>query len=253
MLAPVVAWFSDVFHYNAPGGVRNVAILRLTLNHIRYIVQPGADDWDVVFAVRSDLSSKREMALDLIDQLVQLQVVSSQSLQEIRGQLEIGGSVWAATRDGLRRRVDPTAQQAADAALSVTDAASDELRLAWAAAYGRSPNASDAWDHTIKAVEHALKPVVVPSQPTATLGAVVGALRGQPKSFASILRDNGIEQHRVGIIETFEDLLHVIWPNPDRHGDDHLRDPSLEESRAVVQVGALAVQWARDGVVFKRD
>jgi hypothetical protein len=46
--------------------------------------------------------------------------------------------------------------------------------VAWTKAYGREPDASDASDHAIKAVEALLLPVVVPKQAQAKIGQVVG-------------------------------------------------------------------------------
>jgi len=70
--------------------------------------------------------------------------------------LVLGGSAWRATDRGLVRRVDPVAQQALDTATEVGDTTTEELTEAWDRAVGREPNASDVWDHAIKAVEAAL-------------------------------------------------------------------------------------------------
>ena len=48
------------------------------------------------------------------------------------------------------------AQQALDTATEVGDTTTEELTEAWDRAVGREPNASDVWDHAIKAVEAAL-------------------------------------------------------------------------------------------------
>jgi hypothetical protein len=46
--------------------------------------------------------------------------------------------------------------------------------VAWSKAYGLHPATSDAWDHSIEALESIVKPrVVEPNNPTATLGHIV--------------------------------------------------------------------------------
>jgi hypothetical protein len=50
--------------------------------------------------------------------------------------------------------------------VAIEESASDELNEAAANAYGREPNASDAWDHSIKAVEAVLRPSSVQTTPT---------------------------------------------------------------------------------------
>jgi hypothetical protein len=46
---------------------------------------------------------------------------------------------------------------------------------------GQDTDPSDAWDHSIKAIEHILKPVVCPTNAKATLGSIVVDLRAQAR------------------------------------------------------------------------
>jgi hypothetical protein len=70
-----------------------------------------------------------------------------------------------------------------DSATAEADPASAELNEARIRAYGRrDEDASDAWDHAIKAVEAILIPIVVPEISRRTLGRVIQQLdRGQPQ------------------------------------------------------------------------
>jgi hypothetical protein len=52
----------------------------------------------------------------------------------------------------------PAAHDAYERAVAPQDVAGNELQEAWARALGRHPDASDAWDHAIKAVEAVLIP-----------------------------------------------------------------------------------------------
>ena len=102
-------------------------------------------------------------------------------------------------------------------------------RDAWAAAYGRNPNASEAYRHAVKAVEALAVSLAEPNNPSATLGKAIGTLRGNRAQFASILANPG---RRIGS-PTATDLtgfdvmlaqMDLLWHNQtDRHspGDTH--------------------------------
>ena len=146
------------------------------------------------------------------------------------------------------RRVDPTAAKAFEDASLPSDVASAELHDAWIAAYGRNPDPSDAWDHSIKAVEAVLIPVVVPAKAKATLGDVVGSLDSQGSLWQLVLHGHDGSKSAVPLVT----MLRLIWPNPDRHGSDASRKPSLGEAQAVVNLAVTVVQWTRIGVLSKR-
>ncbi|MEU5963882.1 hypothetical protein ABZ777_21990 [Micromonospora parva] len=161
--------------------------------------------------------------------------------------LEDGGSVWTirSDRKGLERRVDPAATQAFEQATNSDDLASVELSQAWSRAFGRDSDASDAWDHSIKAVEAILAPIVVPAQDKPQLGHVLGQLRNQGERWRLVVP--GPEQdHSVGPLVT---MLRTIWPNPDRHAAGDPRTPSLAEAQTVVHLAVTIVQWARSGAI----
>lgn len=202
----------------------------------------GAAVGDLIRACRRD----DEVFLDVVDAML---AVTGGDGGELRGTLEAGGSVWTVSPDGLslQRRVEAVVQQAADQAMTHTDPAGDELKRAWAAAYGRNPDASDAWDHAIKAAEAALIPIVVPAQKKATMGHVLGALRQKESSWR--LRIAGADG-TYGVAPLVG-MLQLLWPNPDRHASGQGRAPGLAEAQAVVQLTATIVQWARDGVLNK--
>lgn len=169
------------------------------------------------------------------------------SLDEI---LQLGGSIWQVAPDGrsLVRRVDATAQEAFRGASSPGDVASAELKEAWTAVYGRNPDASDAWDHSIKAVEAVLIPMVTPAKAKATLGDVIGSLNSQGALWKLVLRGHDDTQSVAPLVT----MLRLMWPDPDRHGSGTSRKPSLEEAEAVVNLAVAIVQWARAGALSKR-
>ena len=170
-------------------------------------------------------------------------------VDRVRRTLQAGHSAWAVAPDGkaLIRRVDLTAEAAVGQAIAPRDAASDDLAAAWRSAYGREPNASDAWDHSIKAVEHILKPIVSPQNPRATLGSIIRDLKNGKHNFIFVLTtEDGDDVGRlIGMLE-------LIWPNPDRHGGDRHRVPTAKEAQAVVHLAVTVVQWARSGALTRR-
>jgi hypothetical protein len=185
-----------------------------------------------------------ERLLDIIHVVIQRTPTRLKELDQI---LSLGGSVYTATERGIEDRVDPTATQAFEEAIQPTDHASTELSEAWSKAYGRDPNASDAWDHAIKAVEAMLRGIVSPNNTQATLGTLIRDLRNGAHKFEFVLTND------LGGVQTLLAMLQLMWPNPDRHGDlQQRRTPSPEEAHAVVQLAVAIVQWAREGQIARR-
>jgi hypothetical protein len=161
--------------------------------------------------------------------------------------LSDGGSAYAATERGIEDRVDATAKMAFDAAIQPRDEASAQLSEAWGKGYGRDPDASDAWDHSIRAVEAVLRSIVCPNNKAATLSNVIGELRaGSWKlNVPGRARDNSV----VPLIN----MLELMWPEPNRHGSPTPEPPAtLEAARAVVQLAVAIVQWGRDGQIVRK-
>ena len=165
--------------------------------------------------------------------------------------LKLAGSVWRVgpNRDCLVRSVDPTATAAFVHASSPSDVASDELKEAWSAAYGRNADPSDAWDHSIKAVEGILIPIVTPNKAKATLADVVGSLNSQGHLWKLEMHGHDGTQS----VAPLASMLRLMWPNPDRHGSAGSRKPLLVEAQAVVHLAVTIVQWARSDVLSKRQ
>lgn len=168
--------------------------------------------------------------------------------------MESGASVWRVgdDRESLTRIVSDQAQATFDSATSTADEATKELKEAWANAFGRNGDPSDAWDHAIKAVEDILIPVVVPNNSKATLSNVIGKLGGQQGALWEMILPGSDQSHDVAPLVS---ILRLIWPNHDRHGGragGPKRTPSPEEARAVVTLAATIVQWHREAWVVKK-
>lgn len=184
-----------------------------------------------------------DLMLDVLDATLARGVM--RGAKDLRALLLDASSVWTVREDdrALVRRVDPTAEAAFRDAMSVEDPASAELREAWHALYGVNANYSDAWDHSIKAMETALVPVVAPNNARATLGTVTAELEKSVK----------FVEFALGSVSTLGAMTRLAWPNPDRHGGGQSRAPEEDETSAVVHLAVTIVQWVRAGVVVRAD
>lgn len=182
---------------------------------------------------------------DVVEGVIRVGNPGPRATKELRVLLDLAGSAYTVSDDGLIvERVGDQAQAVYDAATSAADQITEDLRESWSKAYGRSPDPSDAWDHAIKAVETALQPIVLPADGKATLGKIIGELKSNPQRFKSAFAgpdgDNAVDK----LVET----LRLLWPNPDRHGSgSRTRKPTLPEARAVVNLAAALVQCERTG------
>jgi hypothetical protein len=222
---------------------------------IRADVGPLRGQKLTVRVVTESLWAQPDLMLDAVDAALHLYQplpgnITEMRLTDLDEILSLGGSVWRVDFDRHRliRRVAATAQADFENASSPDDMASTELQDAWAAAYGRNPDPSDAWDHSIKAVEAALIPIVIPRKDKATLGDVVGSLNAQVSQWDLALRGHDNSRSVAPLVA----MLRLIWPNPDRHGSDSSRKPSLDEAQAVVSLAVTIMQWVRAGVLSRR-
>lgn len=236
---PVREWLMIVSGWHSGKGV-NASFVRTLANRCRIPIE-STESYENVAEVIAAVQQDEELYLDVIDAALDLS--SGANAYILGNALKVGGSVWAIREDkcGLVRRVSESAESAFDMAVSATDAVSEELRLAWGAAFGRNPDASDAWDHAIKAVEDLLIPILIPKVPKPNLGGVAGELKNNPSAWVfgvpgNVGRTNG---------ETLEGLIRHIWPNPDRHGGTSKREPTQAEAEAVVQIAVLIVNLCR--------
>jgi hypothetical protein len=243
--AQLITWLRETFRVSRTHG-GNLGLLRQVATYLQLDVNPtnpgllwrAIDGW---YAEEGD----QERLLDVVNIVIQL----TGEWQEVAAYLELGESVHVATPQGIQRKVDPTSRAAIEAATQPEDEASDHLVEAWSNAYGRPSDASDAWDHAIKALEVVLIKTVVPKQDKPTLGHVVQHLRTQGHLWKLGLPGPNDDYS----VEPLVAMLDLIWPNPDRHGNpQHRRRPAIDEARAVVQLAVAIVQWGRDGQIVRK-
>ena len=196
------------------------------------------------------------LALDVMDWLLGHGCGHAQSLEHI---LKSAGHVLRVSPDGSRlvERIEPTLWNEYEQVTQLDDQASQYMQEAWALAFGRNPNGSDAWGKAIKAIETLLKPIVSPKNNKATIGSMTSELRQAPGKWECKLPDriynvNGETNVKPGI-EVFIDALATIGYQPDRHGSDQPQDVDEATARSVLFLATTVVGWLRDGIITTID
>ena len=196
------------------------------------------------------------LALDVMDWLLGHGCGHAQSLEHI---LKSAGHVLRVSPDGSRlvERIEPALWDEYEQVTQLDDQASKYMQEAWALAFGREPNLSDAWGRAIKAIETLLKPIVSPKNNKATIGSMTSALRQSPDKWKCKLPDrfynvNGEINSKRGI-EVFVDALATIGYQPDRHGSDQPQDVDEATARSVLFLATTVVGWLRDGILRTTD
>jgi hypothetical protein len=195
-------------------------------------------------------------ALDVMDWLLGHGFGHAQPLEHI---LKSAGHVLRVSPDGSRlvERIEPTLWNEHEQVTQLDDQASQYMQEAWALAFGREPNLSDAWGRAIKAIETLLKPIVSPKNKKATIGSMTSVLRQSPDKWECKLPDreykaNGETNVKPGI-EVFIDALATIGYQPDRHGSDRPQDVDEATARSVLFLATTVVGWLRDGILRTID
>lgn len=187
------------------------------------------------------------LLLDMIDAAL-ADGVEQEEASELERLLTDGGSAWCAADDikSLQRRVNPTATEAFRGASDIV--AADHLNAAWNAAYSRDPVPSRAYSEAIKAVEAASIPVVIPHDRIATLGKVIGELRGHPDQWQLAVSGPSGD---AADVSTLVAMLRLLWEGQtDRHGTAEPPVPiTAEAAEAAVHLAVTLVQWFHSGAV----
>ena len=128
--------------------------------------------------------------------------------------LREGGSAWRVSTEGtphLERRVPEGVVEAAKAAMAKGDAGRI-LSEAWRESYGVRPDRSEAYRHAVRAIETAAHGTVTPTNPKATLGTMIKAMRDEPSNWTVTTEG----KHPV---ETVISMMDTVWTgHTDRHG-----------------------------------
>lgn len=194
--------------------------------------------------------------LDVVDEVLRVRVAYEWEGEILGRMLDDAGSAYRVNEagDGLEERVTPAVRDAvrqtiADAAAgSAAGSAADHLAGAWQAAYGRSPDPVRAYSEAIKAVESAAHAVIQPNHAKATLGTMLGELKGARHKFSTAIPAPASDP-----IAPVEAMMRALWEGQtSRHGAQTATVPeTLEAARAGVHLAAALVQWFVSGAVIR--
>jgi hypothetical protein len=181
-------WIEPQVSWSTPRTSRRAvdqSVLRLLERLFRFETGWDTDNaFSGLSLLESKVKSDSRLMLDIVDYLIGHTPPNHSALppEELDKLLEEAGSAYkvdtATQPPALIRRVDVTIEAAAKLAMEQKEAPSALLRLAWNTTYGLRPNPSDGYRQAVRAVEAAAIPVVLPNDGGATLGKVIGTIRG---------------------------------------------------------------------------
>lgn len=230
-------WLQGVFYSDDGDTTRNV---RGIVSALRLPFQASYPD-----SLISGLSNDDDLYLDVLDLITTALPQHRESLDQ---ELRTAGSVWRVDLNdgGLRSVVPDEALKAYARALETAPDAAQHLTDAWKHAFGRHPDAGDAWGDAIRAVEAALHQIVSPANRKATLGSMMSELRQAPAG-KFIIRAAGADPK-----ETLLGMLDAVPYEDGRHGTDRSR-ASLDTARIVVFQATAIVAGVGEGLIERTD
>ncbi len=243
-------WYESAFDENPPLGYYPDAPQHYMALRMRLEVGHRSNGRQIKDQLLARAFAEPAFFLDLIDATLDQtrDPGLSSGLDEILG---AGASVWCVNREGagLERRVTDEMASMLDSAVFVPDPISDELKLAWAHAYGLHGSPSHAWNHAVVALEHLFIDLVVPNKPRSNLGTALGELKANSgNKWRSIFPGRELNNSVTPVVGALE----AVWPNSNRHGGGSGRPPTAAEARSVVAIAVALVQAHRESpVVYK--
>lgn len=155
--------------------------------------------------------------------------------------LHRGRSAWMVSpnSDALTRRLPEETHCALEEALAQEDAPAQHLADAWQEAWSRKPNPSASYLAGVKAIESAIRVIVSPNNPKATLGTMIKEIEHKPSKWQT--RFDGDDS--AGVVALTQ-VLQAIWQAHERHGTDEYASVTLEQARDVCHVALWVVNLA---------
>lgn len=206
----------------------------------RYVFQYAQDD---------------EKCLDIVEAIIATNNNTDQIVNQLNTILTSSGSKWIAVKNSsgvgatLEERVSESAQNALAIAIKESDATTQQfLKNAWSNAFGRNPNASNAYSNSIKAIEAAAWPTITPKDNKATLGTMLGEIRSNIGKWKTATTDKSLNQG----ITAIKDVMQLIWDGQtDRHGTAHPVAPSQEAAEQAVLCAVVVCNFFNRNIVTR--
>lgn len=212
-------------------------------------------DWRTHNHARLDLFRRMRangpLAIDVIDLLCQT-FCDGETAGAIAVTLTAGGSAWQvmAADNGtyaLERRAPGPTKDALLEVASLSERAGSHLNAAWRALMSNEPNPGVAYSQAIKAIEVVARPIVSPSDASATLGKMIAAIRAKPEKWQVVLEHSTSEE--------VAGMMAMVWKGQeDRHGTDDPNAPlevDQEEADAAVHISIAVVRIFANGLITR--
>jgi hypothetical protein len=184
---------------------------------------------------------------------------------EIQGQIEVlvasldailteSSSAYAVDlSDGwhLTTRVDATAKQAFEDAVTHAQHAAELLKSAWSATFKRDPDPSAAYRDAVFAVESVACEAFIPNDKRPSLGKAISHLQNTVADWTVATLDDQEQTSAATLLA----MLRTVWQNHQRHvgeGGTAPEPASQAESEAVLFLAVTIVQWFERGLVKRR-
>jgi hypothetical protein len=157
-------------------------------------------------------------------------------------------------------RLDPTVRAHIERVVAeAEEGPSHWISEAYNDAYGREPRPGPSYDASIRAVEGALRGIVIPKNGKATFTQIINALRDGRANFEFVLEDarGAAAGANEPVIEGVEVVLAMLrslaYAQRTRHGDSvSVSVNSAPEAQAAFQLALTLVQIGSSGALRRR-
>jgi len=256
MRSSLRSWFAKNFPvYDAMGGRTDYGFEKMRRFDLAARRSPLADRLNTNGPERTFDSLEGDVILRIIDWMIMDTHVNklNEKHEGVDRILRDGGSKWkVGLRDGvpgLETRVPEGVQDAADAVISTPGHAGTLLSEAWHAVFGVNPKPETGYRQAVLAVEAAAIPVVIPTDPTATLGKVFAAMRDQ-KDWALDIKKQHKDYPSTAVILG---MVQMLWAGQGRHAGQPNWAPNTQaEAEAAVMLAVPLVQWFSSEAIARR-
>lgn len=151
----------------------------------------------------------------------------------------------------LTVRVDATAKEAFEDAVTHAQHAAELLKSAWSATFKRDPDPSAAYRDAVLAVESVACEAFIPNDKRPSLGKAISHLQDTVANWTVATLDDQQQASAATLLA----MLKTVWQNHQRHVGEGGTPPepaSQAEAEAVLFLSVTIVQWFERGLVQRR-
>jgi len=236
-------------------------LLRSFVRQSRHLISTEGEVYRVLRDIKTQYRTKSDFGLDLADYVLTHHQGRKTLGESLERMLKEAGSAWTVAESGetwsgatfqLQRRVSESVAVASRRVMDSTGRAGEHLRNAWSIAYGRNPDANAAYLEAVKAAEAAMVPVISPNNTKATLGTMLGDMKGMQGKLSIELTPKDAS---IASFDVVLGMCQLLWKSqPERHGTPEARphsSVSAKAAEAAIHLALTIVQWFCGGIVVR--